>query len=53
MVSMEMETDVPFADLYRCGACEVQQAVHWGHGERLVVAESDLEPGYDPQDPDQ
>ncbi|NLL43664.1 MAG: hypothetical protein GX251_10020 [Firmicutes bacterium] len=49
MVSMEMEADAPFADLYRCGACQVQQAVHWGHGERILVAEQDQEPGYAPQ----
>lgn len=30
-----------FADLYRCGACQVEQAIYWEHGERLVSMEEE------------
>jgi hypothetical protein len=43
MVGVDSEENHPFVDLYRCGACEVEQAVHWGPGERLLVWEDDQE----------
>ncbi|HOB41060.1 MAG: hypothetical protein WBI99_06405 [Limnochordia bacterium] len=33
-----------YADLFRCGACQVEQAVYWDHGERLLAWH------YDPSD---
>ncbi len=43
MVGVESEENHAFTDLYRCGACQVEQAVHWAHGERLLVWEEDQE----------
>lgn len=30
-----------FTDLFRCGACQVEQAVHWQTGERLLAWDDD------------
>lgn len=30
-----------FSDLFRCGACQVEQAVYWEQGERLLAWEQD------------
>lgn len=35
MVGVE-SAEHPFGDLFRCGACQVEQAIYWEHGERLV-----------------
>lgn len=36
MEGVHGEEQSAFADLFRCGACQVQQAVYWEHGERLL-----------------
>ena len=41
-----MEDETPedaFTDLFRCGACQAQQAIYWEHGERLLTFESEPE----------
>jgi hypothetical protein len=43
MLGIESEPEDPYTDLYRCGACQVEQAVHWGHGERLLAVDQDAE----------
>lgn len=30
-----------FTDLFRCGACQVEQAVYWETGERLLAWDHD------------
>lgn len=30
-----------FTDLFRCGACQVEQAIHWEMGERLLSWDED------------
>lgn len=39
-----MDDDTPHnssTDLFRCGACQAQQAIYWEHGERLLSFEPD------------
>mgnify|MGYP000855214651 FL=1 len=43
MVGVTSEDGELFTDLYRCGACQVEQAVYWEHGERLLSWEKDPE----------
>jgi hypothetical protein len=41
-----MEDETPedsFTDLFRCGACQAQQAVYWEYGERLLTFEPEPE----------
>lgn len=32
-----------FTDLFRCGACQIEQAIYWEHGERLLSWEGESE----------
>lgn len=32
-----------FADMYMCGACQVEQAIFWDSGERVLLEKEDNE----------
>ena len=43
MVGIDSEGEDSFGDLFRCGACQVEQAIHWEKGERLLAWQEDPE----------
>ncbi len=43
MLGVDEEEHDPYTDLFRCGACQIEQAVHWGIGESVLASTEDPE----------
>lgn len=41
MLGVDAESEDPYTDLFRCGACQIEQAVHWGIGESVLASTED------------